>query len=149
MPQYRSQVIYVHQRPAVFSGTVAENLALVRQLSSNRPQFSAPTVIMDRLETWITALGRPADFLARPADSLSGGGLQILAWLRAAQLDPVVLLLDEPNASLDAATGQRLESLLQDWLGAATGRAAILVSHDETQLQRLITAVYTLTATHD
>jgi putative ABC transport system ATP-binding protein len=85
---------------------------------------------------WLERLGRPPSFLDLEASHLSGGEAQLMALLRALQLDPDVLLLDEPTASLDAATTERVEQLLRRWLAEAP-RACLLVSHDGAQLRRL------------
>ena len=47
----------------------------------------------------------------------------------------MVLLLDEPSASLDGANTLKLEALLLQWLGNGD-RALILTSHDPDQVQR-------------
>ena len=60
------------------------------------------------------------------------------------QIDPQVLLLDEPTASLDAETTDKVETLLQDWLQAGN-RAFLLTSHDQQQIQRFTTRTLDLT----
>jgi putative ABC transport system ATP-binding protein len=99
-----------------------------------------------RIGGWLERLGRPPTFLGYPAERLSGGELQLLAFLRVLQLDPVVLLLDEPCASLDASTTLAVESLLREWL-AADARACVLTSHDPRQIGRFTTARLELKAT--
>lgn len=60
---------------------------------------------------------------------LSGGEAQRVAIARALAMDPPVLLLDEPTASLDPARRGDLARTLRDL--AATGRALLLTSHDD------------------
>ena len=67
---------------------------------------------------------------------LSGGEAQILALVRALQLEPTILLLDEPTASLDAKTTAQVEALLKNWLHDRD-RACILTSHDSAQIDRV------------
>ncbi len=73
--------------------------------------------------------------LDQPVRQLSRGERQRLALARAIVGEPKVLLLDEPTASLDAATGAQIEELIKFQLLA--GRCVVLVSHDPAQIQRL------------
>jgi putative ABC transport system ATP-binding protein len=83
-------------------------------------------------------VGRPVEFLARRSSDLSGGEAQIVALLRTLQLDSTVLLLDEPTASLDAATAGTIEQLVSHWHDQAGNRRAVLwVTHDRDQSCRV------------
>lgn len=131
VPRYRRQVMLASQRAVAFPGSVEANLRQPYGFASQRERrFDRP-----RLLGWLAALGRGADFLERDAEQLSGGETQLLALLRVLQLDPLVLLLDEPTASLDPRTTARVESLLGSWL-AAGPRGCILTSHDAAQIGR-------------
>ncbi|MGF1620727.1 MAG: ATP-binding cassette domain-containing protein [Rhodomicrobiaceae bacterium] len=85
-------------------------------------------------EALLEAVGL-ADALGWSVSRLSSGERQQLALVRALQLDPQVLLLDEPTSSLDEAATQRVEKLLKDRL--ASGTAILLVTHDPAQADRL------------
>ena len=99
VPGYRKQVIYLHQRPALLDGTVEDNLRHPFTLGAHRDRaFDA-----GRAEDLLARLGRERGFLAKSSRDLSGGEAQLVGLVRALQLDPAVLLLDEPTASLDPA----------------------------------------------
>ncbi|MBW4564799.1 MAG: ATP-binding cassette domain-containing protein [Mojavia pulchra JT2-VF2] len=132
-PQYRSQVVYLHQRPALWEGTVEDNLKQVYRLAAHRQQVYNRQLILNYLQL----LHKPADFLQRPVSAISGGEAQIVAFLRALQLSPLVLLLDEPTASLDVATANSLEALVAVWQKEDPQRAYLWTSHDSAQLQRI------------
>ena len=74
---------------------------------------------------------------------LSGGQQQRVAIARALVTQAPVLLCDEPTASLDGATGRALLTTLRE-LSHRTGRAVVIVTHDERVLSiadRLIEVV--------
>ena len=71
----------------------------------------------------------------RPARLLSGGEQQKLALVRALATEPSVLLLDEPCASIDAASTQQIEDQLLQ--ARKRGVKVILVTHDIGQARRL------------
>ena len=72
---------------------------------------------------------------ATPARVLSGGEQQRLCLARALSLEPDVLLLDEPTASLDPASTLAIEELLLD--ARRGGIKIVVVTHDVGQARRL------------
>lgn len=134
VPGYRGRVIYVHQRPALLEGTVEENLRRPYRLAVH----SGLRFDRGRVEGLLERLGRDGSFLGKDGRDLSGGEAQLVGLVRALQLDPAVLLLDEPTASLDATTAGAVEGLLDEWLTAGPGgRALVWVSHDADQARRV------------
>jgi tungstate transport system ATP-binding protein len=75
----------------------------------------------------------------RPARTLSGGQQQRLALARAWALQPDVLLLDEPTASLDPSAKREVEQLLTAL--AADGVTLVMSTHNLGQAKRLATRV--------
>lgn len=70
-----------------------------------------------------------------PARVLSGGEQQRLCLARALSLEPDILLLDEPTASLDPASTLAIEELLVD--AQRRGIKVLMVTHDVGQARRL------------
>jgi putative ABC transport system ATP-binding protein len=137
IPTYRSEVVYLHQRPALLDGCVATNLEHPYSLKIHRTRSFDRNRIVDLLG----GLGRDEAFLHKSSRDLSGGEAQIVALLRAVQLDPAVLLLDEPTASLDQSAVWAIESLIRRWLDEESeGRAVVWVSHDMQQARRVSTS---------
>ncbi len=72
---------------------------------------------------------------AMPARRLSGGEQQRLALARALVVKPKILLLDEVTASLDPASTQIVESMINE--AAAGGVKVVLITHDVRQAKRI------------
>jgi ABC-type polar amino acid transport system ATPase subunit len=81
-----------------------------------------------RGRTWLDDLGVGHRAGALPRE-LSGGEAQRVALARALALDPSLLLLDEPTASLDPARRTDLGETLQRL--AANGRTLVVTCHDD------------------
>lgn len=134
VPPFRRAVVYLHQRPALWDETV--EAALRRPLSL--AVHAGQRFDRGRIVALLGQLGRDESFLAKRAADLSGGEIQMAALLRALQLDPTVLLLDEPTAALDRQTAAAVERLLRDWVGdSPDGRAMVWVTHDAEQARRV------------
>ncbi len=134
VPEFRRQVIYLHQRPVLVEDSVERNLQLPYILRGCAKEKFDRNRIIERL----CVLGRGAEFLEKQSRDLSGGEAQIVALLRAVQLNPSVLLLDEPTAALDAEAGTAIEILVGRWLSeTGDARAAVWVSHNAEQINRV------------
>jgi len=81
--------------------------------------------------------GKAPDFLAKRAGDLSGGESQVVSLIRTLQLNPEVLLLDEPTAALDPTSSREVEALIDAWFAGDPARACIWVSHDLDQARRM------------
>jgi ABC-type polar amino acid transport system ATPase subunit len=73
---------------------------------------------------------------------LSGGEAQRVAIARALAVNPRILLMDEPTASLDPARREELGELLQRLI--AQGRTLVIATHDEEFARRFATRVVRL-----
>jgi tungstate transport system ATP-binding protein len=119
----------VFQRPVLFRRSVIANVILALKIAG----FSK-TEWRDRASDVLrrTGLSRHAATAAR---SLSFGEQQRLALARALAVEPKLLFLDEPTASLDPAAAHLVESLIEET--AANGVKIIMTSHDLNQTRRL------------
>jgi len=134
VPLFRREVVYLHQRPSLFDGSVEANLRFPFTLKVNRSR----SFDKDRIVGWLERVSRTPSFLEKSSRDLSGGEAQIVALLRAVQLDPSILLLDEPTASLDEHTALAIEDLIRQWLAdAPANRASLWVTHDLDQASRI------------
>jgi molybdate transport system ATP-binding protein len=122
-PEHR-RVGYVPQDTALFPHLSAEaNVAFgPRRRGESRPEAQ-------RIAAHWLARVDLADQAARRPGQLSGGQARRVALARALAVDPDVLLLDEPLASLDVDARSSLRRLLRDDLVAAA-RTTVLVTHD-------------------
>lgn len=136
LPHYRSQVMYLPQKAVFVSGTVQDNLNLPLRFKIYR-QHLFLRQHAGRQPDW-QALGLSANFATREISRLSGGEQQKLALLRALQLEPQILLLDEPTAAMDPESTRQSEQLISQWLSGSQ-RACIWVSHQPEQLKRVAT----------
>lgn len=133
IPHYRSHISYLSQRPALLEGTVEDNLRFpfsLKTLRQRRFDLAAVTALLEHA-------GKAPDFLAKNAGDLSGGESQVVSLIRTLQLNPEVLLLDEPTAALDPSSSRDVEALIDAWFAADNSRAYIWVSHDLDQARRM------------
>lgn len=129
--RYRASVCYLAQRPAMVDGTVRDNLGLPFTLKAQRQRrFDAQVA-----EALLAQAGKPASFLGKSAAELSGGEAQIVALIRVLQLEPEVMLLDEPTAALDPQSAAAVERLVLEWSTAERG--FVWVTHDPEQARRM------------
>lgn len=117
--------------------TVAENLTVYARLYGVRR-------IRERLAT----LGQDLDidaFFKRPYGSLSAGQKTRVALAKALLNEPEILLLDEPTASLDPDTADRMRGILTDYQ-RRSGATLFLASHNMSEVERLCDQVIMLRA---
>ncbi|MDZ5144728.1 thiol reductant ABC exporter subunit CydD [Microbacterium testaceum] len=123
VPHARASVAWAGQRPALVSGSVAENVSL--------GSTADPARIVAALADAGAADVDPATPLGAGGAGLSGGQAQRVAVARALYRARVggtpVLVLDEPSSALDADTEAHLWTTLRR--EADAGRGVLLVSH--------------------
>jgi tungstate transport system ATP-binding protein len=123
----------VFQRPHMLRASALANVALGLWIAGEPWRRSK--------ERALAALARVglAEVALRNATALSTGQQQRLALARAWSLQPDVLLLDEPTASLDPHAKRDVETLMADFAG--TGMTLVFASHNLGQVKRLATRV--------
>ena len=131
--QWRTHVALLAQHPQLLEGSVLENLQMPYQLQAHQHRRFDIDWHIAQLEQ----LQRRADFLQQEIYHLSGGERQLVNTLRLLQLNPRVLLLDEPTAALDSDTSAQLVNLLMNWLQADSQRTLLWVTHDTKDIMPL------------
>jgi ABC-type multidrug transport system fused ATPase/permease subunit len=128
---WRRRLAWVPQRPTIFAGTVAENIALGRPEASRgeieraaHEAMLAPVLelLPDGLDTPVGEGGR----------RLSAGQAQRVGLARAFLLDASLVLLDEPTAHLDSSTEREVVAAIER---LCAGRTALIVAHREAAIR--------------
>ena len=119
--ELRQQSVLVHQDPYLFDGNVYGNVSYGLRVR----RLPAPE-IRRRVTEVLEAVGL-SGFEHRRARRLSGGERQRVAIARALVLEPELLLLDEPTASVDSESIRLLEQLILKVTGEGT--TAIISTH--------------------
>jgi len=121
----RRAIVMVTQEAYLFSGTVADNIALGK-----------PDATLDEIRAAAAAVGADA-FIERLPDGydtdvnkrggrVSAGQRQLISFARAFLANPAVLILDEATASLDIPSERMIQEALQTLLA---DRTAIIIAH--------------------
>jgi tungstate transport system ATP-binding protein len=125
----RRRQAMVFQRPVLLRRSVAENVDYALRLRGRAAGDRAARVAAALAATGLAALA------GQPARALSGGEQQRLALARAWAVEPEVLFLDEPTASLDPSSARAVEGIV-----AAIHRAGtkvVMTTHDLALARRL------------
>ncbi len=122
---WRSRLAWMPQRPHLFAGSIADNIALPR------PQASEPELMAAANAAGLGELlaRRPGGLRApvgERAAALSAGERQRVALARLFLQDAPLVLLDEPTANLD---GETEDEVLEAVRRLAHGRTVIVVAH--------------------
>ena len=122
-------IIYLHQTPYLFDGSVYQNVAYGIRFNKES-QKDKRSQIINALR--MVGLETLAD---EHISVLSGGERQRVAMARAWILKPSILLMDEPSASLDKESIERLVFMAEDLL--QRGASLVITSHQTNALTDL------------
>ena len=123
--ELRKQMALVSQQPALFTGTVMENIRYGRPDASDADVMAAAEAayasefITSLPDTWHSHLGESGI-------RLSGGQKQRLAIARAILKDPRILLLDEATSALDAESERKVQLAIEKLM---PGRTTVIIAH--------------------
>ncbi|MET9506809.1 ABC transporter ATP-binding protein [Streptomyces sp. NPDC006622] len=123
--ELRRGVVMVTQEAFLFSGTVAENIAIGRPDASREDIERAAKAI--GAHEFVSALpdGYDTD-VRRRGGRISAGQRQLVAFARALLADPAVLILDEATSSLDVPGERAVQAAMTTVL---RGRTAVVIAH--------------------
>ncbi|MFJ8494283.1 ABC transporter ATP-binding protein [Streptomyces sp. NPDC094038] len=123
--ELRRGVVMVTQESFLFSGTVAENIAIGRPDATREEIEQAAKAI--GAHEFIAALpdGYDTDVRKR-GGRISAGQRQLVAFARALLADPAVLILDEATSSLDIPGERAVQRAMSTVL---KGRTAVVIAH--------------------
>jgi len=131
--ELRRTVGFIPQIPAMFEGTVGDNLRFGRNLLTGMPGQPPPP---DTEKETLMLAGLSPDFLDRTASKLSVGEQQRVAIARALMLYPEILLMDEPTSALDPHSVGKVERAVSG-INRTVGTTFVVVTHDPDQAMRL------------
>ncbi|WMD04264.1 ABC transporter ATP-binding protein [Streptomyces sp. FXY-T5] len=125
VPELRRGVVMVTQEAFLFSGTVADNIAIGRPDATREEIEQAAKEI--GAHDFITTLpdGYDTDVRKR-GGRISAGQRQLVAFARALLADPAVLILDEATSSLDVPGERAVQRAMTTVL---KGRTAVVIAH--------------------
>jgi len=121
----RSALVMITQEAFLFSGSVADNIALGRPSASRAEVVAAATAVGAR--EFVEALPDGFDTDVRKRGGrLSAGQRQLVSLARVVLADPRVVLLDEATSSLDVPSERAVQAALATVLA---GRTALIIAH--------------------
>jgi ABC-type multidrug transport system fused ATPase/permease subunit len=121
----RGSIGLVPQEPALFSGSVRENIAYARPDASDDEVLAAARAA-HAIEFIERLPGGMSTRVGERGIKLSGGQRQRIALARVFLKDPAVVVLDEATSSLDNESERLVEEAMEELL---RGRSTLIIAH--------------------
>jgi len=128
----REAIGVVPQEPALFSGTVRENIAYARP-GAGPAEVEAAARAAHAAEFIERLPERYETLVGERGVKLSGGQRQRIAIARAILKDPAVLVLDEATSNLDTESERLIEDAMEKLL---VGRTTLIIAHRLSTVRR-------------
>ncbi len=133
----RGAIGIVPQDPALFSGSVRENIAYARSTTEGPAPSEEDIVAAARAAHALEFIERlPRGFdttIGERGIKLSGGQRQRIAIARVFLRDPAVVVLDEATSSLDTESERLIEAAMEDLL---RNRSTLIIAHRLSTVRR-------------
>jgi phosphate transport system ATP-binding protein len=143
--EVRRRIGMVFQKPNPFPKTIYENVAFGPRIAGFKGSMDD---LVEQSLTRAALWDEVKDKLKDSAMALSGGQQQRLCIARAIAVEPDVILMDEPCASLDPIATLRIEELMEELVSDYT---IVIVTHNMQQAARVSarTAFFTVNVRED
>ncbi|MCK5285464.1 MAG: type I secretion system permease/ATPase [Alphaproteobacteria bacterium] len=126
----RRNIGAIQQSPQLFFGSVRQNITMGHETASDQSILRAAELsgVMEFLGESSAGLDTQ---VGERGEALSGGQRQAVAIARALLYDPPILIMDEPTASMDPASENRLKKRLKS---LCKGKTTIIITHKGSML---------------
>jgi len=129
----RQNVGMVFQKPNPFPKSIFDNIAYGPRVTGLKDRHKLEEIVERSLRS-AALWDEVKDSLGKPGLELSGGQQQRLCIARALAVEPTVILMDEPAASLDPIATLRIEDLIHK---LSENYTIVIVTHNMQQAGRV------------
>jgi phosphate transport system ATP-binding protein len=130
--EIRRRIGMVFQKPNPFPKSIYDNVAYGPRILGVRNKQTLDEIVERSLKQAVL-WDEVKNELKKSGLSLSGGQQQRLCIARAIAVEPEIILMDEPCASLDPISTQRIEELMRE---LAVNYTIVIVTHNMQQATR-------------